>query len=578
VRFFVHGNISFYTDTLAVKWLLDSQYLLDQSILLDCQKCIIEYQLGSIGINATELNVSIPGISYDMSVFPSRKQGKRAYSLPHELDTAGEERHPLIYVPSISSKISIRWKMLCDNNECCYYHHSPYIQSESESNELSPHDAFVCFRSDGISLVNFDFDLPGTELIGNWVLLRIDVLPWLTHVNSTFIHNSESDDHRSESFPRLQSAAISVRINELKIATWFVAERELDWDEHETEGVCIAVKSLSYTASGGDKDLIIEGPVKAALLDVSEFSESLEHHETDDEEIRAIERTCQNFGREVDNSSAISKASSRSDESTTCSFVKLQELLNNINELSYVVNAGQIDIQNKSLQSILAGSRTSIGSEEYAGVDKTTWSILVSQLKILWTLDIRDNLMALTQDLMFTIGFMKAQIRQSQLMVQEQDRTTNPEANTRATSLDNINLEEGVEVTLSPPKPTSNTEGKSRLEYLLQRNSSFDLNIDGTIYNDSMVTSYLCDQDISIEHENPSLPTIDIHFSNPQVQLHRKATGGSIILAMEGVHVEGRKFVRFLVNIHKTKGEMAPSDLTRRTGKFVKVHSCSTNI
>jgi hypothetical protein len=401
VRFFVHGNVSIHADELSIRWLLDSQYLLDHSILISCDMCLVDYNLGYFGFDATELNISLPGVSYDMSVHPSRKRCSHNHSLPQHLDTDTEERHPVIYIPSISTKITFAWKML-STNAAAYSaeHHSPYINCKSK-------DKFSAFRSDGLSVIKFGFELRGADLIGNWILLRMDLLPWFTHVNSTVEPYSTSDDSKSESLPRFHSVEVEMHINQLQLASWFTGnENELEDLDGESEGVCITVKSLKYTASGGNKDIVIEGPVKGALLDLSEFLESLQPYESGDEEMKAIENACQNYGRgdniHIADANPVDWDDVTDASDDTSPFFKLQELLSDINELNYVVNAGQIDIQNRSLESIITDSRTSFGSEEFAGVkqNKTTWSILVSQLKILWTLDIRDQLMALTQDLM----------------------------------------------------------------------------------------------------------------------------------------------------------------------------------
>ena len=544
--------------------MLDAHYFLDHSVLLTCNKCSIDYHVGYFGIGASGLNVSIPGISYDMSVHPSEQKKQNGYFLPHEVDAAQEERHPVIYVPSIAVTINFSWQMLSKSLTNCTSHHSPYVNRQHIPRS---HDKFAVFRSDGLSNANFQFKFPGTDIIGNWIMLRIDVLPWFTHVNSTILNASDANDNQSESFPRFHSVDIGVHINELKLATWFTNEKESDLEHDSGEGgFCITLKSLAYTATGGEKDLVIEGPVKAALLDVSEFLDCLEQDVVDDDDLREIERACQNYGKDTDINSISSNATFTSNKSAISPFARLQEVLDNINELDYVANAGQIDIQNKSLESIL-GYRTSLGGEEFAGVNKTTWSILVSQLKILWTLDIRDSLMALTQDLIFTIGFMGAQLRHSQVLVEEQPHSIHEDEEAIVPD-----AEEGVEVTLSPIKQTEEVEGISRLQYLLRRNSSSDLEVVGGDCNDNPVTLHYPEQ--KHHGENASLPTIDIHFSNPQVQLHRKSTGGSIILASEGIHLEGRKFVRFLVDSHKVKGKLSPSDLLRRTGNvtFSRLH------
>ena len=61
LRFFVHGPLSLSVNAMAIRWLLDSHTFRDQSIILNCQKCCIDYNLGYFEIDATDLNVSIPG-------------------------------------------------------------------------------------------------------------------------------------------------------------------------------------------------------------------------------------------------------------------------------------------------------------------------------------------------------------------------------------------------------------------------------------------------------------------------------------------------------------------------------------
>ena len=507
---------------------------MDQSLLLICHKCQIDYCLGFFGINAIELNVSVPGISYNMTIHPSHKRDTPHNFLPHEIDAAGEDRHPVLFVPSISIKMKFKWKMLVEESVSSTHHHSPYVNCPNSINNKCSVDKFVHFRSDGLSDVSCEVELPGTDLIGNWILLRIDVLPWFTHVNSAATQTDTSNEHKSDSFPQFRSLDISANVNDLRMATWFADDGTdcNEWDDNEAEGLCITVKSLSYIniASSGDKDLTIEGPVKAALLDVSEFIESLERYDTDDTEMEKIERACQNYGGNFATDFMNSNESTSSGKSSTNPFFKLQELTQNIDELDYVVNAGQIDIQNRSLQSIMAGSRVSLGSEDFAGVNKITWSILVSQLKILWTLEIRDSLMSLVQDYLFTSEFMKAQLRQS--LTGEQTAAADSEEDINQSDfLQRHSTEEGVEVTLSPPETTQKVGDKSRLEYLLHRKSNVDLDIDGTTFvgNDRASPHHSEHQKI-IQDSNLFLPTIDIHFSNPQVQLHRKSTGGSIIL------------------------------------------------
>lgn len=101
------------------------------------------------------------------------------------------------------------------------------------------------------------------------------------------------------------------------------------------------------------------------------------------------------------------------------------------------------------------------------------------------------------------------------------------------------------------------------LDYLLDEN----LDVDSTQQDTSRASANSGADDLL--EQNPTLPTLEIHFSNPQIQLHSIATGGSIILAMESADVEARRFVHLLVaNLRSKSGNVCPSDLLIRTGEF----------
>lgn len=575
----MHGKLGLAMNILMVRWFLDSHALSDQSILLECQGCSIKYSLGFFGIAASELNISIPGSAYDTTVHPSERiKTTNAFYLPHEAESmVGKARHPLIYIPSFKSEIAFVWNML-RFGAVSSDHHSPYLKKQSNPHDIDcmqSLDKFASFRSNG-TCVEFTFDLPGSDLIGNWIALRIDVLPWFTHVNSTIIYSSKLEDNKAESFPPFQSVAIHASINELKVASWFVGDdSESDWDTDGLEGICLIVDKVNYAASvNGEKEIVVEGPVKAALLDVSEFSEIVDGRNEDDLLIEQVEMMASGFGAVGGDEYSNSVGISAEVEDTASPFVKLQDLSLDIHETDYVVIAGQIDIQNKSLESILAGSDETNAAAQNAtdgvgeGIDKTTWSILVSRLKLLWTLEIRDNLMAISQDLIFTVGFMKSQLRQSQLLAEKAVSDDTDDTKRREEPTDSlVNLaDEGIELSLQELIKNNGAESGSTLEYLLKRDASFDLDIH-THANEAHSATQ------TTATGNKTIPTIDIHFSNPQVQLHSKTTGGSVILAMEGAHVEGRKFVHLVTS--SVTGKVSIADLVRKTGKTAWTTTCS---
>lgn len=227
-----------------------------------------------------------------------------------------------------------------------------------------------------------------------------------------------------------------------------------------------------------------------------------------------------------------------------------------------VINSGPIDVRNQSLAKILSeeghGRNKMIERKEslsFASVDmaRTTWSILVARCRLLWTIEIRDSIMAVSKDLIYVIGFIKSQNRQRQLLLGDaaQDESV------RGLS----SFGDEVELSICDHPNSDRTLNQSMLGYLLRE--SFDDVSRSNVQRDLGDTPPAP----NAMDENPTLPTLDILFCNPQVQLHSSATGGSIILACESAHVEGRKFVNFLVtNAMKKGSKIAPSDLLRKTG------------
>ena len=194
-------------------------------------------------------------------------------------------------------------------------------------------------------------------------------------------------------------------------------------------------------------------------------------------------------------------------------------------------------------------------------------SIMVSRLRLLWTLEIRDSIFSIVKDLIYTLGFMKSQKRQLHLLLglppEDEDQEFNDSSPIE---------EEGFELSLHDERKKdrrSSALHESMLAYLLEE-PIYNVDVisapseEKSEYND---TAKQTEQSEQKEKEGKTLPTLDVHLSNPQIQLHSTATGGSIVLAMEGAHVEGRKFVHFIVaNAHNKTGKLSPSDLLRKTG------------
>lgn len=550
IRFAVHGPITLCVDQLSFRWLLDSHIYHDHSIFLTCEDCTLAYK-ESFSLDAIHINVSMPGVPYDTSVHPSEIDATR-FHLPHKTESiVGKGSHPLLFVPSLSTKMSFSWKMLNPHNQP-YQHHSVYFDREDEPTQS---DKFATFRSDGF-FVNLSFELPGSDVVCNWIALRIDVLPWFTHINSTVDYSLLHDDDRPDPLPRFLSLAMNIRLNRLKIAAWYEEEEGAEnWQKDDKDdGLCLNVRQVEYTAnSDGVINITIGGPVKAArLLNISGFTQPDETEEYDMSEMDAIEAIATGFGSNLETKVCSSLKEEGNITRTFTPFSTLEKLSSDIDELDYVLTTGQIDILNQSLSGILAGSvnDTSKGGDPaYAdlNLDRTTWTILVSRLKILWTLEIRDSLMAISKDLIFIAGYMKSQVRQMHVLAER-------ETDSLPLSTTPLNVEDSFCFPQVVPVKESSRDG---LQYLLRRDSSFSMNTDIPGSQRSDESRFV------FEDEALTLPTLDIHFSNPQFQLHSKSTGGSVILAMEGAHVEGKKFVKFLVT--SCNGPVSPADLIRKT-------------
>eukprot|EP00978_Attheya_sp_CCMP212_P023795 scaffold73662_cov40-Attheya_sp.AAC.1 len=126
---------------------------------------------------------------------------------------------------------------------------------------------------------------------------------------------------------------------------------------------------------------------------------------------------------------------------------------------------------------------------------------------------------------------------------------------------------------------SSETEVKSSLLYLLKQKSpsvSSTDDVDGSSggLNNSTVeqaeqgrlkkTSEIKAMSDQEKARNKSAPTFDIHLSNPQIQLHSRRTGGSIVIAVNGTYVEGREFVNLFTK-HQTALDAPLDTLLRKT-------------
>ena len=561
LRFFIHGSISLTADDLTCRWLLDSHTYWDQSIIFHCHNCQIRHSVGLFEMDAYSISVSIPGTAYDTSIHPSIMRTMSTLHLPHEAESAvSKQRHPLLYVPTSKTRIEMSWEM--DHVDgVSYKHHSVNMQQKHNID-----DKFSHYRSEGVN-VHFSIEIPGSDgTFGadNWVALRVDVLPWFTHINSSSTQSTKQKESDSSPLPVFRSVAVKANAQNMKMATWFEEPGEED-----VNGLCLTIGAVKYNASiDGDKSIVIEGPVKVSLLDVSEFDHVVnaagDIGQQENKELIVLEQIASELGALIPTISDNNGSSTRSTESHRVDdsgflklpFLKLQELSSKIRELDYIVQIRQIDICNKSMERVLAPptKRNKLSLEknttDYTGMQvSASWAVLVSRVQILWTLEIRDSLMGLSKDLIYTFGFINSQLRQVKAMANvthEQDSSTG-ESHDLSSSF------AGESNKIS----NSGSLHQSGLAFLLK--DSAVLTEQDSIDDDE------CIDRMFAHDKNASIPTLEIHLSNPQVQMHSIATGGSILLAMEKAQVEAREFIHFIALNRGKAGDISTNDLLKKT-------------
>ena len=384
VRFFVHGSIKLTSAVLEFRWLLDSVDNADECILLHCSKLCINHSVGRFEVEAVDLTLSVPSIPYDMSIHPSDKAlGKPIIFLPQQVRrSTGDDMQPLLYVCELSLITDIEWK----TKGSCYGHHSAYMKEEQLAQ-----DKFALFRSDGCN-IEYDVVLPSGSECSNWIALRIDLLPWFTHLNTAISYPPPINDREHGPLPEFRSVSIDLEINDLKLLTWFGVTKE-----KRPDSVCFLFPRVQYQSMHGThKELVIE-PSKAALFDLSGMD--LDQNNTTifaSNDMEEVEMTIDQFASSLDPATNVPpNSSAQRPRNIKEYFLLLQDKSNQIEELDFVIETNQIDITNRSLGAILSeieenNPRTTMFDDHaYQGQNRTTWCILVSQLRLLWTLDIR---------------------------------------------------------------------------------------------------------------------------------------------------------------------------------------------
>ena len=628
LRFLIHGNIRLAANRLCTRFLLDTPARYDWAIFLQCRNYVLDYETGLVTTSMNDATLTVPGLPYHATLNESNENNgdvrNGGLSAVLGLDSKGG-RHSLLLVPRLSAKFGLHWIVKCPEKTSSTEHHAPYLMNDSLSTFLSDDDfalvaadKFYRFRSHGVNL-DVSLELETNDHLNTWLALRVDVLPWLTHkLLSAIPPPSESEEDGPGPLPKIERVAINANAADIHLACWFDDEDDDDSKignpqiERNNDGICLMIPRLTADfVNTGDTHVQMEGLIQASLLDIdyASFYDTQPSSSYSLDDVEETIKACDHFVGTFAAANGFSDSpgafdvvsglddeyasSSQDDEAAHVIFHRLQQWARNVSALDSVFVVDRIDVLSTPLHKLMANARrtsdrqslvaqtrkssshslssTSIGRRPLWHETQTPWTVLVGGLKILWTLEIRDALLSLSQDLIFTLDYMKLALRtmpSKQKGSNEDDRS--------ATNHNNVNSG-GAALTDNVPTQATEHDGVEDnasqssddldLDYLLGDSSLGHL-IEEEKDNSSNLQKPRLSRNISVQEarqfsgnsnrsigggddgakatKNVSIPTLDVHLSNPQFQLHSDQTGGSVILAMRGAYIDGQRYLNLI--------------------------------
>jgi len=633
LRYQFHGNICFGMDQLSFRWLLDTVPKYDWSILLTCRNVSINHSVGMIELNMEDTIMSVPGSSYHM--IEDDFTGKKSLNLQNLNDNYNRRnfnRHSLLLFPHLKLTLAFQWQVLCPKTTLSSQHHDVYIQNTNITERLpsSPVllDKFERYRSHGVK-ITLRIDLSQNSLFSTWVALRADVLPWLTHKVYSPI-KTEPSPSQSKALPEIIGMQVNLIVKGLQVATWFDENGDLSLKETlnsnanatDSKGICLIVPKLHFSMDiSGRKRIDLLGTVQAGLF---AMSKNMDHQNIRHTEI-PLSMKYQSASRSLNSSfpSPIISEMNQTDLTGSGesplkrrkrevflqknnmnsfeSFERLEFSSHQIKSLDYLLIVDQINIFDQSLDEIKKKTSSALLSDSFEsqsnelpsthhlGQEKkeAPWTVLVAGMRLLWTLEIRDNVVSIVKDLLFAINFMRVNLRGTPQLLTESEETI-----TMQDCLDpDIATKRRISDLGTPGQDISEVDSRN---IALSGSTESDKSVEHYPVHPKSHLNYLLDTSLNLEKESSHkelpptpkeatekhdegtcsfrrlnqcyeligvIPTFDLHLSNPQIQLHSENTGGSVILAIRGASVEGKKFL----NLVARKEALESKDLRAET-------------
>ncbi len=635
-----HGKFSWKVKKVSFRWLLDTIRNYNWSLQLTTKDFHLYHSTGLFGLTLTDSIVTVPSLSYHLLNLKDRNHGFGLFPDNMDLQT-GEgtfKRHSLLLLPSLHVKFKFQWKVPFPKVNHSSRHHTPFlIEDGGWPNCICPKDRFSNFRSRGVTM-QFEIDVDRSDEFSTWIALRADVLPWLTHrLSNTQVENIEEmkgDDEEEEEELNIDGVQIEVNANDLHIAAWFDEQAEFQSNRNDTrkdivEGLFLTIPQVFYMLDNVGRNRIDIDGVQAALLDVDyndfAFPLSSQRHRQNwaSKQWASFQHPC-----EYEESNNLN-----SFRMFTSLYIASQQT----KSLDYLLLVDQINILDKSLEEILNGvdldttlhSFSEIGSEIKAIQKSAPWTVLVAKMKLLWTLEIRDRVIQIVKDILYSINLMRVNARGTPQLLGESDakltdevcsgksdQSTDAVLNTieeLENARGNLFLKDESHKTVTPVaafkadttfsthESPEKMEPISHLDYLLHDSPDQDIFKDPSSQNikgdektnltktttepiDESVTSISNSSSSDKIEKADTIPTFDLHLSNAQIQFHSEKTGGSVIISMLGAYIEMKMFLHLFCKEEDFKAEdFRVETLLRRTENLytlyrMEVYSLSNSV
>jgi len=632
LRFQFHGKFCWRMENVSFRWLLDTVPNYDWSILITTKQLQLQHSTGAFELKLSDLIVSVPNASYHLLQFEECRiaSSNLKEALKDKLVSGKIKRHSLVLIPHIELHFGFKWRVNFPEKNDSTRHHITYIVDDDTRPQcMFPDDQFELFRSQGVHL-QLDVSIRHNDQYSNWVALRADVLPWLTH-KFPQAPKKESSDKPSEPLPdplpKIYGMQINASVAELQVGAWL--DERADSSEYDMlkDGICLAIPNARYSLDDLGRNKIDLIGIRAALLDIDFSSLKSSLVQKCQREFTATKwqgTYCPHDRKELN------------DLNSYQIFETLQNVSHRIKSLEYLLTVDQVNILDKSLDEILSSSRqtknmqlnlslshsTDQSDNNQSKKEKAPWTVLVAEMKLLWTLDIRDRVLRIVKDILYAITFMKVNSRGTPQLLRDDDvleisdsvsldETSNYiEANlstkaedeasemkvvsdacrsnlTENEMIETISEGHGTKVNIvhSNENQSDNKKPKSHLDYLLlegsvkeatRRSTCSENEIRGEVTRKMTMTSepsiesqdicFLSDSNFKRGAAEETIPTFDLQLSNPQIQLHSEKTGGGVIISMRGANIEGKMYSHlFGKQEYLDRDDLRVETLLRRT-------------